>query len=516
MTESTPWWWRLLLALAVAALGWASYSARESLGPRGQAVFGFMGVLGLVALASANLRAVRWRTISSGILLQWTLALFILKFEVNGRRLGYECFEILAGGVTQFLTFPMDGMRLVFGMLADQATTNRMAEPASGYIFAFQTLPIIIFLSAFFSVLFHLGILQWVTRLVARIMIGLMQTSGAETLSGVANVFMGQSEAPLIVKPYIAKMTQSELLSLMVGGMATISGSLMAVYIQLGADPVAILATSVMAAPCGLYVSKLLLPETGVPLTRGAAPADPEITHRSVIDAAAGGAIDGLYLCLFVGAMLIAFLGLLAAADFALGRFPSHPQGLVGWLGESEDWPLVGNLLLLGLGYAGVRALALRLGPTPAPAVRLWLEGFAPIMYLALVHLAILYAPEGLSLRWIFSRLFAPMAVVMGVPEADWARVADLLGTKLVANEFIAYLDLGQRYAGEMQPRSHILATYALTGFANFGSIAIQVGSVGAMAPERRGDIAELGLRALLGGFLATILNATIAGILLE
>jgi CNT family concentrative nucleoside transporter len=271
-----------------------------------------------------------------------------------------------------------------------------------------------------------------------------MRTSGAETLSAAANVFMGQTEAPIIVKPYVPSMTQSELLALMVGGMATISGGVMAVYITLGADPVAILTTSVMAAPCGLYLSKILFPEIEEPVTRGEVKVKVERQHTNVIDAAASGASDGTMLAINVAAMLIAFLAFLAMFDYILAAIDPR-----------------------------------------------------------------------LSLARIFAVLFAPVATLMGVPPADVPAIGDLLGTKLVANEFVAYIKLTQEYQGVLSDRSYTLATYALTGFANFASIGIQLGGIGAMAPSRRGDLARLGMRALLAGFVATLINASIAAALL-
>jgi CNT family concentrative nucleoside transporter len=275
-------------------------------------------------------------------------------------------------------------------------------------------------------------------------MMGLMRTSGAETLSATANVFMGQTEAPIIVKPFVPRMTQSELLAMMVGGMATISGGVMAVYIALGADPVAILTTSVMAAPCGLYLSKMLLPEREQPETLGNAQVNVEKLHVNAIDAAASGASDGLTLALNVAGMLIVFLAFIAMFDFILG------------------------------------------------AIR-----------------------PGLTLSGIFAVIFAPVAFLMGVPAADIAPMADLLGTKLVANEFVAFVKLTGEYRTVLSERSYILATYALTGFANIASIGIQLGGIGGMAPNRRGDLARLGTRALLAGFVATLVNACVASMLL-
>lgn len=468
----TPLAWRLAILAGLVVLGLAAYAAQTTIGSRGQAAVGIVCFIGLCAACSSNLRAVNWRTIAWGIALQLALALFILRFEIDGTRPGYELFSLLGGAVRKFLEFTNAGSTFVFGSLADPEAMDR-AFPRRGFVFAFAALPTIIFVSSFFTVLYYFGVLQLIVRLMARAMMYLMRTSGAETLSAAANVFMGQTEAPLIVKPYVQGMTQSELLALMVGGMATISGGVMAVYISMGADAVAILATSVMAAPAGLYLSKLLLPETEEPATRGEAQTPVTTTHRNAIDAAAAGATDGMMLALNVAAMLIAFLAFLAFFDHLLSLWSSARAALLRQAGES--------------------------GPLQA--------------YL-------LATPEQLSLRIVFSWLFAPVAFLMGLerPE-DIAGMADLLGTKLVANEFVAYVKLTSEtdgYRHVLSPRAYTLATYALTGFANFSSIGIQLGGIGALAPERRPDLARLGTRALLAGFLATLVNASIAGMLLE
>jgi CNT family concentrative nucleoside transporter len=309
-----------------------------------------------------------------------------------------------------------------------------------------------------FTVLFHLRVLQAVVWVLAKGMVLLMGrrgVSGAETLSAVANVFMGQTEAPLIVAPYVSKMTRSELLAIMVGGMATIAGGVMAVYIQIGADAVAILATSVMAAPCGLYVAKILVPETEEPLTRGELKTSAGQPYANVIDAAAGGASEGMKLAINIIAMLIAFLALIEMVNYGLRQFD----------------------------------------PT-------------------------------LSLQFLFGKLFAPVAVLLGVDNPDAAKVGQLLGIKLVGNEFIAFDEMVRNYrpgmAAGMSERSYSLATYALTGFANIGSIGIQLGGIGSLPrdpveqAELRARLARLGPRALLGGFLATLINAAVAGVLLS
>ena len=429
----------LAIVLAVAA-----FALRFTIAPRIQAVLGIICFIAIVAAFSRNLRAVSWRTVGWGIALQVGLALVILKLEIGGVRPGYAVFSRIADVVKQFLEFTNAGSIFVFRALADQALMEKVFGPGQGFVFAFIALPTIIFVSSFFTVLYYFGVLQLIVRLFARGMMFVMRTSGAETLSAAANVFMGQTEAPIIVKPYVPSMTQSELLALMVGGMATISGGVMAVYITLGADPVAILTTSVMAAPCGLYLSKILYPETEEPVTRGEVKVVVERQHANAIDAAAAGASDGTLLAINVAAMLIAFLAFLALFDYLLAAI--NPQ---------------------------------------------------------------------LSLARIFAVLFAPVAVLMGVPAADVPAIGDLLGTKLVANEFVAYIKLTTEYRGVISDRSYTLATYALTGFANFASIGIQLGGIGAMAPSRRGDLARLGTRALFAGFIATLINASIAAALL-
>ena len=327
-------------------------------------------------------------------------------------------------------------------------------------------LPTVVFVACVFTVLFHLRVLQGVVWVLAKGMVLLMGkkgVSGAETLSAVANVFMGQTEAPLIVAPYVSKMTKSELLAIMIGGMATIAGGVMAIYLAMGAAPVALLATSVMAAPCGLYVAKILLPETEEPATRGTLKTAAGDGYANVIDAAAAGASEGMKLAINIIAMLIAFTALIVMADYFLDQ--------------------LGNLRYVGK------------------------------------HL------QGLSLRVIFGEVFAPVAVLMGVEPADVPKVAELLGIKLVGNEFLAFEQMTKNYMPGMEqgisPRSYALATYALTGFANVGSIGIQLGGIGSLPRDPaeqaslRARLAKLGPVALLGGFLATLINAAIAGVIL-
>jgi CNT family concentrative nucleoside transporter len=455
----TPLSWRLAIGLGIVVLGTVAYFLQGHVDARVLSAFGIVCFMGIPAALSHNLRAVNPRTLAWGIVLQLLLAL-VIRLQIGGVRPGYLAFEAVAEVFRQLLGFAEAGSKFVFGHLADQEKMGKVF-PGGFVPFAFAALPSIIFIASFFSVLYYFGVLQFVVRVLARAMMYLMRTSGAETLSVSANVFMGQTEAPLIVRPYIAGMTQSELLTMMVGGMAHISGGLMAVYMNMGADPVGILATSVMAAPCSLYLSKLLLPELGEPTTRGAVQAVAEDKHANVIDAASAGASEGMRLALNIAAMLVAFLAFIALFDYLLG---------------------------------GIKPALLHLG-MPSD----WLESW----------------PDDLSLAKLFSRLFAPVAVLMGVEGDDVPRVADLLGTKLVANEFVAYAKLNEAYRAVLSERSRVLATYALTGFANFGSIGIQIGGIGAMAPTRRADLARLGVRALLVGFLVTLINASIAGLVL-
>jgi len=321
---------RLAAGGLALALGAAAFLTRNSVNPRLQALAGIVAFIAVVAAFSTNLRAVSWRTVGWGMAIQLGLALFILKFEIGGVRPGYVFFSKVADGVKKFLEFTNAGSTFVFGPLANQPAMDKVFGQGQGFVFAFTALPTIIFVSSFFTVLYYFGILQMIVRVFARAMMFAMRTSGAETLSAAANVFMGQTEAPIIVKPYVPLMTRSELLAMMVGGMATISGGVMAVYITLGADPVAILTTSVMAAPCGLYLAKILYPETEQPVTRGEVTVVVERQHTNVIDAAAAGASDGTLLAINVAAMLIAFLAFIALFDALLGGVkPPRPAGRI-------------------------------------------------------------------------------------------------------------------------------------------------------------------------------------------
>jgi len=396
---------------------------------------------------STNRRAVKWRTVLWGLALQAALAIVIIKTPW-----GFAAFSFLGDIAKKFLDFSDAGASFVFG------------ETFTQHLFAFKVLPTIIFVSSIMTLLYYFGILQKIVEALAWAMMKTMHTSGAESLCGAANIFVGQTEAPLFIRPYLGGLTQSELHSVMVGGFGTIAAGVMAVYISFGVPAVHRIAASVMAAPGALVISKLLFPEVGEPETRGNAKAQVARPWVNPIDAAASGAADGVKLAINVAAMLIAFLALLALIN-----------ALLGWLG-------------------------------------------------GLAHV-----PQ-LSLEWLFAKLLAPVAWLLGVPWADAGAIGVLLGKKTVLNEFIAYLDLktfidnakvitsGAQAAGSLptlSDRSVVLATYALCGFANIGSIGIQIGGMGPLAPTRKSDIARLGVRALIAGALANFVNACIAGLLI-
>jgi len=402
--------------------------------PRLLCALGLLVFIGLPILASANRRAIEWRTVASGLALQFALGLFVLNTTI-----GQAIFARMGDAVNAMLDFTREGSRMVFG----EAIVD---EGALGFVFAFEVLPTVIFISSFFTLLYHLGVLQLLVKAMAWIMMKLMRVSGAESLTSAANVFMGHTEAPLIVRPYIESMTRSEILTMMIAGMSTISGGVMAAYIGLGIDARALLTASVMAAPGALVITKILWPETGEPLTRGVVRVRVERTAVNFVDALAQGASEGMKLSLNIAAMLIAFLAMMALVD-----------GLLG-----------------------------------------------------------LIDPE-LTLTVIFSWIFAPISYLIGITGEEAPQVASLLGTKLVLNEFVAFANLVelQDSSAALSPRSAAITTFALCGFANVGAVGIQLGGIGALAPTRRGDLAQLAFRALFGGFLASLVNASIAGMLL-
>lgn len=426
----------------------------EGLARIGFGLFGLAVLIGITWLFSNNKRAVDWRLVVTGLTLQIAFAAVVLL--VPG---GRDVFDLLGRGFVKVLSFVNVGSGFIFGSLMD---TEKF-----GFIFAFQVLPTIIFFAALMGVMYHLGVMQSIVKGMAWAITKVMKVSGAETTSVCASVFIGQTEAPLTVRPYIPKMTESELITMMIGGMAHIAGGVLAAYVGMlgGGDPVQqafyakhLLAASIMAAPATLVIAKLLIPETGTPLTRGTVKMEVEKTSSNIIDAAAGGAADGLRLALNIGAMLLAFIALIALVDAPLT-----------WLGD-------------------VTGLAAMLGkPT--------------------------------SLATLLGYALSPIAWVIGVPWQDATTVGSLIGQKVVINEFVAYMQLANIVNGNVEGISlttegKLIATYALCGFANFSSIAIQIGGIGGLAPERRSDLARLGLRAVLGGTIATLMTATIAGVL--
>lgn len=422
----------------------------------------FVGVLGILVmlsfayLLSSKRRKINWRTVGWGFGLQVVFALLILK-TTPGKWVFSKCNDIIIA----ILGSAQEGASFVFGNLVNTfvevgvinsdgnfTRVNDLVVNNGMAIFAFSVLPTIIFFSALMSILYHYGIMQRIVSFMATLMSKTMKTSGAESLSAASNIFVGQTEAPLVIKPYLGKMTLSELNAVMVCGFATVAGGVMAAYVGLLKDAVPniaghLLAASIMSAPSGLMIAKIIMPETEISDTaKGAAIAIAKTT-RNGIDAAAAGAGDGLRLALNVAAMLIAFIGVVALVNLALAQI-------------SKD----------------------------------------------------------LSLAVIFGRVLAPLAWSMGISWDDATKFGDLLGTKLMVTEFIAYMKL-QTYAASMSVKSEIIATYALCGFANLGSIGIQIGGISALAPERRSDLAKLGLRAMVGGALASWITACIAGILI-
>lgn len=432
----------------------------------GQILFGLFGLAVLIGIAFAfsnNKRAIDWKLVITGVTLQILFAAFVLKVD-QGRAL----FDTLGAGFVHLLAFNKVGSEFVFGGLMDVGKF--------GFIFAFQVLPTIIFFAALMGVLYHLGVMQQIVKAMAWIITKVMRVSGAETTSVCASIFIGQTEAPLTIRPYIEKMTESELMTVMIGGMAHIAGGVLAAYVGLLGhnDPAEmakyakhLLAASIMAAPATLVLAKILIPEIGEPLTRGSVRMHVEKTTANVIDAAASGAGDGLRLALNVGAMLLAFIALIALLNAPLQ-----------WLGE----------------YAW--------NDSATSTINAWLSEGKPL-------------PIHLSLQTIFGYLLAPIAWLIGTPWQDATLVGGFIGEKVVLNEFVAYVDLSNNL-NLLQEHSRVIATYALCGFANFSSIAIQIGGIGGIAPGRRADLARLGLRAVLGGSLATFMTATIAGVLTQ
>jgi concentrative nucleoside transporter, CNT family len=403
----------------------------------------FTGLLGLVAILSVawlfsrHKRAIKWRLLLWGLGLQFAFAVIVLKTDAG------KVFQAASVAVTAMLGYAEVGSAFVFG------DTLGKSSGSMGTVFAFQVLPIIIFIASFFSILYYLGVMQWVVKAFAIVMQKVMGASGAESLNVAASIFMGQTEAPLTIRPFIPGLTESELFTIMVSGMAHVSGAVMAAYVLMAHVQIQHLLTAViMTAPATIMLAKIFQPEVGTPVTAGKVEVKIENKSVNIIDAAAQGAGDGLQLCLNIGAMLIAFLALIALVD---GAF-AWAHGLASWIPS--------------------------------------------------------------SMEQLFGYIFAPVAWLLGVSWNDCASIGRLLGERLVTNEFIAFIDLG-KIKNQLDPHSFTIATYALCGFANFSSIAIQVGGIGALAPSRKSDLARLGMRAVAAGTMANFMSACIAGILL-
>ena len=413
----------------------------------------FTGVLGILAvlaaawLGSTNRRRIRWRTVAWGLSLQVLFAFFVLRFTF-----GQQAMAWAGDVINRMLGATSAGTRVLFGELGlpNSGAFGKLIAPASGSIFAFQVLPTIIFISAFFAVLYHIGVMQIIIRALAWVMLKTMRISGAESMNVAASIFMGQTEAPLTIRPFLSKATRSELMTIMTSGMAHVSGGIMAMYISQGVEAKHLLAAVIMTSPGTIVMAKMLVPEIDVPATEGRVviPKDELHQEENLIGAIARGTIDGGRLAFNVGIMLVSFLALVALLDMLL----AWVHGGVGWIP-----PSLGEIL-------GI--------------------------------------------------VFAPVAWLIGVPWHDCGVIGNLLGTRMALNEVIAYIALGTHKAA-LSPRSFTIATFALCGFANLGSIGMQIGGIGALVPERRNDLARLGVRAMLAGTMANLISASIAGMFL-
>jgi CNT family concentrative nucleoside transporter len=408
-------------------------------------ILGLLTMLGLAYAFSTDRKAIREKTVGWGLGLQILFAIFVLKVEI-GRRM----FEVAGNGVKKLLGYAFAGSEFVFGELGKQ--TSHL-----GFFFAFQVLPTVIFIAAFFAILYHYGIMQFIIRMAARVMTKFMGASGAESLNVAASIFMGQTEAPLTIRPFLKDLTRSELMTVMTSGMAHVSGGIMAAYILFGIDPKHLLSAVIMTAPGTILVSKMLVPETEQSKTAGRVVMSEEEVEaeksENLLGAISRGTTDGLHLALNIGAMLISFIALIALA----------------------------NGILYGI-HTGLEHVGFHWFPT--------------------------------SLERIFGVLFAPIAWVIGIPWKDCGIVGNLLGTRMALNELVAFSMLGTEKA-LIDPRSFTIATFALCGFANLSSIGIQIGGIGALAPNRKRELAQLGLRAMLAGTMANLMSASIAGMLL-
>ncbi|MBL8112670.1 MAG: NupC/NupG family nucleoside CNT transporter [Acidobacteria bacterium] len=412
-------------------------------------------MIGIGYLFSKNRSRIRWKTIAWGVLLQFALGGLVIAWPA-----GAHALERFSHAVTGAVAYSDKGSEFVFGWLSQPAIGDAISKATGvgfgSFIFAFKVMPIVIFIASFFTILYYLGIMQRVVQVFAIVMAKLLHLSGAESLAVAANIFIGQTEAPILIAPYISRMTMSELLTMMTGGMAHISGAVLLAYASMGVPAEYLITASVMAAPATIVMAKLLRPEVDEPETAGTVKISHEKEHANVVEAAAAGASQGMQLAINIVAMLIAFIALISLLN-----------GGLSWVGQY-------------IGFAG---------PGGAEA-------------------------DQLSMQWLFSKVLWPLAWVMGVPAADCGTVARLIGFKTVLNEFVAYVEMTKIAPGAWSDKARIIASFALCGFANFSSIAIQIGGIGGLAPNRKSDIARLGGWALLGGSLATFMSASIAGIL--
>ncbi|MGC1651034.1 MAG: nucleoside transporter C-terminal domain-containing protein [Candidatus Sulfotelmatobacter sp.] len=406
-------------------------------------ILGLLTMLGLAFAFSTNRRAIRVKTVVWGLSLQIVFAVFVLRIDY-GRRM----FQAAGDAATRVLSYAFVGSEFVFGELGKKSSSV-------GFVFAFQVLPVVIFICAFFAILYYFGIMQFIIRIAAWLMTRIMGASGAESLNVAASIFMGQTEAPVTIRPFLPDLTHSELMTVMTSGMAHVSGSIMAAYFAFGAEPRHVLSAVIMTAPGTILVSKMLVPETEQPKTAGRVvmPEDTSEEKENLLGAIARGTGDGLHMALNIGAMLIAFLALIALAD-----------GIMGGIHNG------------------------------------------------LMHVGIPWFPS--SMESVFGVLFAPIAWVIGIPKQDCTAIGNLLGMRMVLNELVAFKALGPMKA-TLDPRSFTIATFALCGFANLSSIGIQIGGIGALAPNKRGELARLGVRAMLAGTMANLMSASIAGMLL-
>lgn len=418
-------------------------------------LLGIVVILGIAFALSNNKRAINYRLVGSGLAVQLGLALFILKTEM-----GRSLFQTLGNLVTKVLKFGDKGADFVFGPLVDSPLMTDVFGVGHDFVFFFKIIPTIIFVAVLVSIAYHVGIMQRIVSALAVVVYKVMGVSGAEALSNIASIFVGQVEAQIMIKPYVPAMTKSELLASMAGSMACIAGGVMAVYMSFGVPAAYLLAASLMAAPGALVISKIVYPETEPSATKGSVKLHVEKTSANLVDAASHGASDGLRIGLNVVAMLIGFIALIALFD-----------AILGYAGRSI------------VTYTGLNFDSFDLSK--------------------------------LSIQLLLGKVFSLFAFVMGVPSADIQTAGELMGKKLVINEFVAYLDLASLLKqGVLQQKTITIVTFALCGFANFSSIAIQVGGIGELAPSRRKDLSELGFKALICGTLASYLSATLAGML--